>query len=105
MSPSHVATLFALSTVVAALGRSKSKDCKAILKSLEADHAAVMLQILGEKDVEGLDSDLDAFDAMRCMLAMGITRADVIDGAEPCIVGGRYAVRTADGLKLGPKVS
>ena len=102
MSPSHTATLAALASVVAALGESKSKDCKAILKDLKKNHG----DALGDSQVDpdAIETSLNASELLACMHAMEITWAYVMDGAEPCIVDGRYAVRTADGLKLGPKV-
>jgi len=103
MTPAHAATLAALSSVVAALGESKSKDCKAILKDLKKNHDFAVVNASAYSADHG--GELSGADYVSCCLAMGIHRTDIEAGAEPCIVEGRYAVRTKDGLKLGPKVA
>ncbi len=107
MTPAHVATLAALASVVTALKKSKSKDCKAILKDLEENHDRPFQIATVYEDAAALsaESGLNMVDYVRCMNAMNLERADIEAGAVPCIVEGRYAVRTEGGLKLGPKVA
>ncbi len=105
MTPAHVATLAALSSVVAALKKSKTAACKAILEDLKENHAHAFVETVDIDFGAAADSDLSGADYVSCCLEMNISRKDIDAGAVPCIVDGRYAVRTEGGLKLGPKVS
>ena len=107
MSPSHLAALSALASAVVLLKKSKSKDAKAILEALAKNHEDALSEAAdyANVDVDVVGGDLDATALVQCMSAMGITWPEVMAGAVPCIIEGRYAVRTKDGLKLGPAVS
>lgn len=99
--------IVALSVAVTGMKLSKSKDCKTILKALNDDYPDVMATV---ENVVGaakaaVDSDMAPDVFLACCIAMGVGKAEIKAGAEPCIVEGRYAVRTVDGLKLGPKVA
>lgn len=105
MSPSHVAALSALASAVAGLRKSKSKDAKAVLADLAKNHADAMSAIDALPDDVPDDSALSFAQWLTCCVLMNVSAKAIKAGTEPCIVEGRYAVRTKDGLKLGPAVS
>ncbi len=108
MTPAHVATLAALASVVAALQKSKSKDCKAILKNLDEGilDVAASYAALESAYIELMPASFNSLQQwIECAMVMGVDGNLLEGGAEPCIVEGRYAVRTEGGLKLGPKVA
>ncbi len=109
MSPSHVATLAALASAVTALKKSKSKDAKAILVDLEENHddamgSAIFYSTISEMYADRIPEGMSAEAWVTAANVMGVDGDALAAGAEPCIIEGRYAVRTKDGLKLGPRV-
>ena len=106
MTPAHASAVAALADVVEALDKSTGKLAKALLSDLTEDHpgplALSRIYIHGSNRT---DDGLTPAAFVQCAAQFGTTLEELKAGAEFCIVGGRYAVRTAAGLKLGPKVS
>lgn len=104
MTPEHAAAIAALADVVETLTKSTSKVAKEVLKELDDDHRSPMELV--RIYLDGSETDGWTPSAyLRAAVALGISRRDIADGAEVLIVDGRYAVRTAAGLKIGPATS
>ena len=106
MSPEHARAIGALADVVENLGESTSKVAKSCLKELKKDHPdvarLVALYLVGaNQTADGLTAE--AF--LQCAVSFGLTTEELGAGVELSIVDGRYAVRRASGMKLGPAVS
>ena len=106
MTPEHAAAIAALADVVETLTKSTSKVAKEVLKELDDDHRPPMELV--RIYLDGSDKTADGMTPaayLRAAGALGISRRDIADGAEVLVVDGRYAVRTAAGLKIGPATS
>lgn len=104
MTPEHAAAIAALADVVETLTKSSSKVAKEVLKELDDDHRSPMELVRIYLDGSETDGMTPAA-YLRAAVALGISRRDIADGAEVLVVDGRYAVRTAAGLKIGPATS
>lgn len=109
MKIAHIRTLAALSVAVAFLRDSKPKGAKAIVAELVATHGLATAEaerfgLLAAYGDENGSGDLDLLQFVTCCLLMDCSIADLEAGSVPCIVDGRFAIRTAHRLTMGPKV-
>lgn len=111
MNADHVRALAALSVAITFLRESKSKGAKAIVDELSSTHGDAVEDAVrfGELAVfaaeNETDPSVDASQFVMCCFALDVTLDDLKAGEAPCIVSGRFAVRSKSGILMGPSAT